>query len=178
MIANVPTVLEVEPAAAADVGGQPSFECKFGASPWLADLKSALGLRRVIDPRTSALLLQPSMGLRPGWRFVGILNPMGHRCLITPFRQLRHNPAMHARLHKGAHGRFVAPQCAGPESTIGIAEDRNRKAPSRSLGLARCTKGLDQEPRHVSPGPNAEPCDAHEGHQEGCGRVTSVGCAI
>ena len=76
-----------------------------------------------------------------------------------------HNAAMHARVHKGAHSRLVAPHCAGPESTIGIAKDRDREASTRTLGLTRGAKGLDQEPRQVSPRPNPGPRDGHEGHK-------------
>ena len=62
------------------------------------------------------------MGLRPGWRFLAILNPMDQGGLVAPLGEPRHNPAVHARLHKGAHRRFVTPDGAGPESAIGIAE--------------------------------------------------------
>jgi len=48
---------------------------------------------------------------------------------------------------------------------MGIAKDRNRQVPSRTLGLSCRAKGLDQEPRHVSPKPNPEPCDGHKGHK-------------
>jgi hypothetical protein len=54
---------------------------------------------------------------------------------------------------------------AGPESAIGIAEDRNRDASSRPLGLPRRAKGLKKELRHVAPTPNPKPRDGHEGHQ-------------
>src|SRR5262249_8962767 len=132
IIANLPTMPEVKPAATADAGGQPSFECKFGASPWLADLEEALGLRWAIDPRTPGFLLQPSVGLRPRRRLAGIVNPMGHRGLVAPIREPRHDPAMHARLHKGAHGHLVTPHGAGPESAIGVTKDGNRNAPSHA----------------------------------------------
>src|SRR5271156_1399721 len=49
-----------------------------------------------------------------------------------------------------------------PESAIGIAKDRNTS--SCGLGLARRAKGLDQEPRQVSPRANPQPRDGHEGH--------------
>ena len=120
--------------------GQRSFEKAFAASPRLADLETTLGLRRVIDPRTPPLPLQASARLCPGQRCAGILNPMGQGGFIAPLRQPRHYPAMHARSHKGAHGRLVTPHRAGPESAIGIAKDGNRKAPSRSLGLAAARK--------------------------------------
>jgi hypothetical protein len=68
--------------------------------------------------------------------------------------------------HKGgAHGRRVTPHGAGPECAIGIAKDRNSKVSSRKLGLACRANGLDQEPRQVSPRPNPEPRDGHEGHE-------------
>ena len=47
---------------------------------------------------------------------------------------------------------------------MGVAKDRNRQVPSRTLDLSCRVKGLDQEPRHVSPKPNPEPCDGHNGH--------------
>jgi hypothetical protein len=50
-----------------------SFEDLSAARPRLPDLKPALGLRRLTDPRTPALLLRAPMRLRPGRRF---LNPM------------------------------------------------------------------------------------------------------
>ena len=43
-----------------------------------ADLKLVLRLRGMTDPRTPALSPEPSVRLRPGWRVVGILNPMDH----------------------------------------------------------------------------------------------------
>jgi hypothetical protein len=72
------------------------LECQSGACPRLADLEPTLGFRWVTDPRTSALLLQATISLRPGWRFVGILNPMGQGGLIAPLREPGHNAAMHA----------------------------------------------------------------------------------
>jgi hypothetical protein len=50
-------------------------------------------------------------------------------------------------------------------SAVGIAKDRNRKVSSRTLGLARRAKGLNQELRQVAPTPNPEAGDGHEGHQ-------------
>ena len=79
---------------------------------------------------------------RPRRRFAGILNPMGQSGLITPLRQPRHNAAVHARLHEGAHRPLVPPHRPGPEGAIGVANDRDRQAPSRPLGLACRTNGL------------------------------------
>jgi hypothetical protein len=135
------------------------------ARPRLPDLKPTLGLRWMTDPRTPALLLQPPVRLGPGWRFLGILNPMDHGGLIASLRQPRHNPAMHARLHKGPHRMFVTPHGAGPEGAIGIAKDRDGEASGCTSGLAGRAKGLDQELRQVSPTPNPEPGDGHEGHR-------------
>src|SRR5262249_22517142 len=56
-----------------------------------------------------------------------------------------------------------APNRTRPDSAIGVAKDGNRTAPSRRPGLARCMKGLDQEHRQISPGPNPKPRDGHEG---------------
>jgi len=53
------------------------------------------------------------MGLRPGWRFIAIFKPMDQGGLVAPLRELRHNPAVHARLHKGAHRRLVTPDGCG-----------------------------------------------------------------
>jgi IS5 family transposase len=39
-----------------------------------------------------------------------------------------------------------------------------------TLGLASRANRLDQEPRNIAPGPNTEPCDRHERHQEWRGR--------
>src|SRR5215471_18811862 len=58
----------------------------------------------------------------------------------------------------------LAHQTARQKSAIDIAKDRNRKAASRTFGLAHRTRGLDQEPRQVSSGPNPAPRDGHEGH--------------
>jgi hypothetical protein len=135
------------------------------AHPWLSDLEPTLGLRGVTDPRTPALLLQVPMSLRPGWRFLGILNPMDHGGLIAPLRLPGHYPAMHARLHKGPHGRFVTPKCPGPEGAIGVAKDRDGEASNRSLSLASRANGLNKEPRQVVPRPNPEPSDGREGHR-------------
>jgi len=85
--------------------------------------------------------------------------------LIAPIRETRHDTAIYARLHTGAHCRLVAPNRARPESPIGVANDRKGKASGRISGLARCTKGLAQELRQVSPGPNPEPRDRHEGRR-------------
>ena len=52
----------------------------------LPDLELAPRLREVINPRTPTLSLQALVGLLPGWRFVCILNPMGHGGFIAPFR--------------------------------------------------------------------------------------------
>jgi hypothetical protein len=68
-----------------------SFEDLSAARPRLPDLKPALGLRRVTDPRATALALRAPVSLRPGWRFSGILNPIDQRGLIAPLRQPRHN---------------------------------------------------------------------------------------
>jgi len=143
------------------------LEHQSATCPRLTDLKPALGFRRVIDPRSPALLLQAPVCLWPGWRFVGILNPMDQRGLITPLWEPGHNSAVHPGAHKRAHGSLVAPHCAGPESPIGIAKERNRNVPSRKLSLARRPKGLDHEPRQVPPSPHPEPRDGHEGHSLG-----------
>jgi hypothetical protein len=66
----------------------------------LADLEPALSLRRVTDPRSPALVLQAPIGFRPRWRFPRVLNPMGQGRLIAPLRELSHDAAMDARLHK------------------------------------------------------------------------------
>ena len=60
---------------------------------WLADLNPAL--------RTPALPIEPLMRLRPGGRFVGILNPMDQGGLIAPFRNGR------AVYHSRAWSRMV-----------------------------------------------------------------------
>jgi hypothetical protein len=104
------------------------------------------------------------MGLRPGWRFLAILNPMDQGGLVAPLREPRHNPAVHARLHKGAHRRLVTPDGAGPESAIGIAEYSYREASRRPLGLVRRTDRLENKLRQVAPPPNPETRDGHEGH--------------
>src|SRR5215470_11040054 len=64
-----------------------SPEYQFGAHPRLPDLEPALRLRWVPDPPTPALPLQWPVRLRPGWRFVGILNPVDQGGLIAPFRE-------------------------------------------------------------------------------------------
>jgi len=51
------------------------------------------------------------------------------------------------------------------KGAIGVAKDRNGEASSRTPGLARRAKGLEQEPRQIAPTPNPEPRDGHEGHQ-------------
>jgi hypothetical protein len=137
--------VEVEPAAAADAGKR-SFECNSAASLWLADLEPALGLRRVIYPRTPALPLQTSVRLRPRRRLAGILNPMGHRGLVAPIREPRHDPAMHARLHKGAHGHLVTPHGAGPESAIGVTKDGNARFPVARLAWRAARKDWIRNP--------------------------------
>jgi hypothetical protein len=75
------------------------------------------------------------------------LNQVGERGLIAPFGEPRHYAVMHPGAHEGAHGRLVVAHGAGPESTIDIAKDRNREASIGTLGLTRCAKRLDQEPR-------------------------------
>jgi hypothetical protein len=149
------------------IGYFPSLllECQTGPRSRFADLEPALSLRGVPDPRSPALLLQAPTRLRPGWRFVGRLNPMGQRRLIAPVWKPSHNAAMDARLHKRTHGRLVAPHRAGPESAIGIAKDRNRKASGRALSLARGAERADQELRHMPPRPNPQPGDRYERHQ-------------
>src|SRR5271169_2353645 len=72
------------------------LECHPAARQRLRDLEPALGLRWVTDPRTAALLLQAPVCLRPGWRFLAILNPTDQGGLIAPLREPRHNPAMSA----------------------------------------------------------------------------------
>ena len=124
-----------------------------------------MGIRWVINPRTAAFLLQASMCLGPGRWFVGILNPMGQGGLIAPFGELRHDAAMHPRAHEGAHARLVAPHCAGPESAIGIAKDRNREAPIRELRLARRAQRLDHKARQIPPNPNPKSRDGHKRHK-------------
>ena len=61
-----------------------SPEYQFGAHPRFADLEPALCLRAMTDPRTTALLLQMPVGLRPRRQFVCILNPTGNGGLIAP----------------------------------------------------------------------------------------------
>jgi hypothetical protein len=56
------------------------------ARPRLSDLELALGLCCVIDPRTPTLSLQAPVCLRPGWRFIRVLNPMDQGGLIAPLR--------------------------------------------------------------------------------------------
>ena len=124
-----------------------------------------MGIRWVINPRTAAFLLQASMCLGPGRWFVGILNPMGQGGLIAPFGELRHDAAMHPRAHEGAHARLVSPHCAGPESAIGIAKDRNREAPIRELRLARRAQRLDHKARQIPPNPNPKSRDGHKRHK-------------
>ena len=106
------------------------------------------------------------MCLGPGRRFVAILNPMGYGGLIAPFREARHDAAMHARPHKGAHRGLVTPHRASPEGAIGIAKDRNCEASRRKFRLARGAKGLEQEDRHISPRPDPQAGDRHEGHNQ------------
>src|SRR5262245_9931411 len=101
----------------------------------------------------------------PGWWFAGTLNPMGHGGLVAPFRELRHDAAMYAGVHKGPHRRLVAPHRASPESTIGVAKDRDRKPPGRAFGLARCPNRLDQECRHIPPSPDPQARDGYKGHE-------------
>ena len=67
--------------------------------------------------------------------------------------------------NEGAHGRLVAPDCAGPKSAIGIAKDRNREATIRELSLACRAKRLDDEPRQIPPRPHPKPRDGYEGHK-------------
>jgi hypothetical protein len=88
---------------------------------------------------------------------------MDHGSLIAPLRQAHHDPAMYARLHKGAHGCLVPPHGAGPEGAIGIAKDRDREISGGPLGLARGAKGLEKELRQVAPPPNPEPRDGPRG---------------
>jgi hypothetical protein len=57
------------------------------------------------------------------------------------------------------------PHSAGPESAIGIAEDRNRKASIRQLGRTRDALALDQDLPQVLPRPNPERRDEYEGHK-------------
>jgi hypothetical protein len=140
------------------------FECQSGALPWRTNLEALLRLRWVIDPRTPALSLEAPGCFLPGWRFAGILKPMGHGGLVAPFWKARHDAAMHARVHKGPHRRLVVPHCASPESMIDVAKDRDRKAPWRAFGLARRAKGLDQERRQIPPSPDPQARDGHEGH--------------
>jgi hypothetical protein len=134
------------------------------ARPRLPNLEPAVSPRWVLDPRTPALSLQAPMGLRPGWRFLAILNPMDQGGLVAPLGEPRHYPAVHARLHKGAHRRFVTPDGAGPESAIGITEYSYREASRRPLGLVRRTDRLENKLRQVAPTPNPETRDGHEGH--------------
>src|SRR6266513_4945282 len=104
------------------------------------------------------------MRLRPGWRFLGILYPVDHGGLIAPLREPGHNPAMHAGLHEGPHGRLVTPYCAGSLGAISVAKDRNGEAAAR-LAWRAGANGLDQEMRQVTPTPKTQPSGGHEGHQ-------------
>ena len=52
------------------------LEHQSATCPRLRDLEPALGRRWVVDPRPPAFLLQAPVCLRPGWEFVGFLNPM------------------------------------------------------------------------------------------------------
>jgi hypothetical protein len=112
------------------------------AHPRLADLKSPLRLRWVIDPRPPALFLEAPVRLRPRRRFAGIFNPMGQSVLITPFRQPRHNAAVHARLHEGARRPLVPPHRPGPRQGGHAAGCRRRRG--------RSTKRLSLP--HTEPG--------------------------
>jgi hypothetical protein len=60
------------------------------------NLKPALGIRWVIDPRTPVPLLQALVCLGPGWWLVGILNPMAQGGLVTPLGETRHYAVMDA----------------------------------------------------------------------------------
>jgi hypothetical protein len=142
------------------------LEHQFGAHPRRADLKPALGLRRVIDPRAPTLLSQRPVCLgdqdrgssasRTQWTSAASSHQSGSRAITQRCAPERINERM---------ARLVAPYCMDPEGAMGISKDRNRQVPSRTLGLSCRAKGLDQEPRHVSPKPNPEPCDGHKGHK-------------
>src|SRR5580700_3291825 len=83
--------------------------------------------------RESALLYEALMRFLPGRECRAVLNPVGVRGFVTPFRKTRHYFRMRPGATERFHGTLTFPHSHGPERQMRI----DKKSPSRKSGCAR-----------------------------------------
>ena len=140
------------------------FDLQFGDNSGLRERKTKLCLRWVIDFGAPAALKHAAMCFGPRRRVVGVLRPMGDRRFVTPFQKVRHDSPMRSRQHEGAHRCFVVPERTGPEDARAITQQRNAEICWHRPRLPCGTQHIQQKPRRVSPGSDAQTGDRYERH--------------
>jgi len=122
--------------------------------------------------REPSLLHKMFVRLLPGRYRTVVLNPVGVRGFVTPFRKTRHNFRMRSRAAERLHGTLTVPHRHGPECQMRV----DKKSPSRkSRGahdLMLTEESFPDEHRQILQRANPETRDRCE--HSFCRAVTAV----